>query len=226
MSKIPRQRAAAMRINVGCGLTPISGWKNFDNSFSLKLSRFSLLPDLLAKTKLIKSESYKAIKFFRSNPGIVEYADATKGLPFEDGTVEVLYSSHMLEHLDQSEALLFLKEAERVLQPGGIIRLSVPDLRRHVEDYLVSGDADMFIASTELCIPKPRGFIGKIKYLFVGARNHQWMYDKSSLCRLLSLNRFKRPEVMPPGTTKIMGPPFPDLRERENESIYVEAKRF
>ena len=41
------------------------------------------------------------------------------------GSADVLYSSHMIEHLNQTEMRLFLKEARRCLVSGGIIRLVV-----------------------------------------------------------------------------------------------------
>jgi predicted SAM-dependent methyltransferase len=174
----------SIRINIGCGLTPTNGWRNFDNSWSFFLARIPLLPKLLYKFKLLEASQYKAIlqcTQFRQ----VEYGDATKGLPLSTGSVEALYSSHMLEHLDQIEAAAFLKEAKRVLRSGGIIRLAVPDIRQQVQQYIESGDADTFIASTGLCEPHPRAFMQRLKMLFVGPRRHQWMYDGNSLCKLL-----------------------------------------
>lgn len=41
------QRNRMVRINIGCGQTPTNGWENFDNSFSLRLSKIPLLPDIL-----------------------------------------------------------------------------------------------------------------------------------------------------------------------------------
>jgi len=59
----------------------------------------------------------------------VEYCDAARRLPLPNAAADVLYSSHMLEHLDRDEASTFLKEARRILRCGGIIRIAVPDLR-------------------------------------------------------------------------------------------------
>jgi hypothetical protein len=63
----------------------------------------------------------------------------------------------MLEHLDRHEARLFLAEAMRVLRPGGVLRLAVPDIRQLVQNYMTTGDADEFVASTLMCVPLPRG---------------------------------------------------------------------
>ena len=48
---------------------------------------------------------------------------------FEDGTVDEFYASHVLEHLGyMGELQQTLREAHRALKPGGIFRISVPDL--------------------------------------------------------------------------------------------------
>lgn len=62
--------------------------------------------------------------------------DVTNPLPFEDSSYDACYSSHVLEHLSRDEALLLLTEIHRVLKPGGIIRLVVPDLEGIVRTYL------------------------------------------------------------------------------------------
>jgi len=46
---------------------------------------------------------------------------------FGDDTVDEIYASHVLEYFSRSEATDVLKEWNRVLKPGGILRLSVPD---------------------------------------------------------------------------------------------------
>lgn len=62
--------------------------------------------------------------------------DAAEPLPFEDGGFDACYSSHLLEHLPGEEALRLLVEIRRVLKPGGIVRLAVPDLEAVVRAYL------------------------------------------------------------------------------------------
>lgn len=62
--------------------------------------------------------------------------DALLGLPFADAEVDVCYSSHFLEHLSRAQARSLVEEAGRVLKPGGIIRLAVPDLEAMTKEYL------------------------------------------------------------------------------------------
>ena len=62
--------------------------------------------------------------------------DLRKGIPFPDQSFSVVYHSHLLEHLPKNEAKGFLQECFRVLVPGGIIRVAVPDLEQIVRAYL------------------------------------------------------------------------------------------
>ena len=211
-----------MRINVGCGQSPTSGWRNFDNSISLRLSKIPYLVTILRKCKVLAQTQLQFAQFCRINN--IEYGDPIKKLPLADSSVEVFYSSHMIEHLDRIDAEKFLKEARRVLCSGGIIRLAVPDLKKLVEEYEKSGDADCFLSSALLCQPKPRTIFQKIAMVLSGPRNHQWMYDAQSLCRILKEHGFENVEVQPPGQTTIENPRPLNLREREAESLYLEAR--
>ena len=55
--------------------------------------------------------------------------DCTDLSCFEDGTVDEFYASHVLEHLGyMGELQQTLREVNRALKPGGVFRISVPDL--------------------------------------------------------------------------------------------------
>lgn len=56
------------------------------------------------------------------------YLDATKRLPFANSTFAFVYSEHMIEHIGYRSACEFLQECHRALRPGGVLRLSTPDL--------------------------------------------------------------------------------------------------
>ena len=213
----------ALRVNVGCGEDAVPGWRNFDNSFSVRVAQVPLLPNVLRKMGLMDNAQY-AFSQTAHRLGL-EYADATRGLRLESGSVDVLYSSHMMEHLDKTEASDFLREAMRVLQPGGIIRIAVPDLARQARQYSESGDAEAFLAGTILSVPRPRTLLERLHVFLVGTRHHQWMYDGLSLSRLLQEQGFVNAEVLPAGRTKIQDPAPLDLHERSSESVYVEAEK-
>lgn len=63
------------------------------------------------------------------------------GLPYPDDTFEMAYSSHVLEHLTPNQAKTLLREVYRVIKPGGLIRLAVPDVEGIVRAYLKEVDA-------------------------------------------------------------------------------------
>ncbi|MEI6899105.1 MAG: methyltransferase domain-containing protein [Bacteroidota bacterium] len=212
-----------IRVNVGCGRTPVPGWRNFDNSYSIRLSRYPMLSGMLLKAGLIVPAQYDFLTFVRDRE--IEYGDILKGLPLADGTAEVLYSSHVLEHLDRAEVESYLKEAKRILCSGGIIRLAVPDLSMVVSKYNKTGDADAFIDELYLSQPRPRGFAQKLRAVIVGARHHMWAYDGASLSKLLLSKGFSNPVVLKPGETTIPDPVGLNLSERGDVSLYVEAKR-
>lgn len=218
-----RQKLMEIRINVGCGQTPTIGWKNFDNSFSVLLSRIPFLPAVLLKLRLIDILQYKYVKFAEKNQ--IFYGDVTKRLPFRNNTVNVVYSSHMLEHLDPLEADVFLQEALRVLCKGGLIRLALPDLQKQILNYNETGAADRFIAGLNICRPRPRSLSQRLRMLFVGTRQHQWMYDGKSASALLRKNGFVNPIILAPGKTKVKDPGRLDLFERITESFYIEAEK-
>jgi predicted SAM-dependent methyltransferase len=65
-------------------------------------------------------------------------ADVVKGIPFPDRSFDMVYHSHLLEHLSQPAARDFLKECYRVLRPKGILRIAVPDLEVIAHHYLLA----------------------------------------------------------------------------------------
>jgi len=62
--------------------------------------------------------------------------DLSHRLPFADASFAVVYHAAVLEHMRRPDALTFLSECYRVLKPGGIMRVGVPDLERICQLYL------------------------------------------------------------------------------------------
>jgi predicted SAM-dependent methyltransferase len=98
-----------LKVNVGCFTNQFYGWCNID---------------VLALEGYAKNNFFK---FFRK--------DVREGLPFADKTVDLMYSSHFLEHLTYNEGQAFLKECRRVMKIGGTIRLMLPDLSKLIHRY-------------------------------------------------------------------------------------------
>ena len=62
--------------------------------------------------------------------------DLVKGIPFAAESVDAVYHAAVFEHIRRDDAAKFLREIHRVLKPGGIVRVGVPDLEQICRTYL------------------------------------------------------------------------------------------
>lgn len=62
--------------------------------------------------------------------------DLSHGIPLPDASCDVVYHAAVFEHMRRSDAATFLAECYRVLKPGGIVRVGVPDLEKICQLYL------------------------------------------------------------------------------------------
>lgn len=69
------------------------------------------------------------------NPSVA-YLDVRRGLPLDNNTADACFSSHVIEHLTPQAAVTFLCEQQRVLKPGGFLRVVCPDLAEICGSYL------------------------------------------------------------------------------------------
>ncbi len=212
-----------IRVNVGCGQSPTPGWRNYDNSPAIWIGQSRLATGALRMTGLLNAGNLSYIDYCRRND--IRYADAVKRIPFPDGSVSVIYSSHMLEHLDRPEARRFMQECYRALEAGGILRIAVPDLLPLARAYVAGGSADAFLSSCVLELDKPRGLAAGVHNFLFGGREHHWMYDGASLSLLMTDAGFVDTKVLEAGKTTIPDPGELNLRERESESVYVEGRK-
>ena len=67
-----------------------------------------------------------------------------KPLPIEDGTAEVFYCSHVLEHIDTESGQHLLNQIYQKLKPGGVVRLTMPDIDLAYQAY-VKNDKSFFL---------------------------------------------------------------------------------
>lgn len=70
-----------------------------------------------------------------AGPSVIPH-DLNKPLVCEDNSFNVVYHSHVLEHLSKGQGSRLMSECHRVLKPGGIIRVVVPDLEQMARWYL------------------------------------------------------------------------------------------
>lgn len=64
------------------------------------------------------------------------FLDATRRFPIRDNSVSYIFGEHFIEHVPRREALAFLNESFRVLRPGGVLRISTPDVEALARAYL------------------------------------------------------------------------------------------
>lgn len=79
--------------------------------------------------------SWTNVDFTATAPGVVA-CNLVEGVPFSDNSFDAVYHSHVLEHFSRAEGERFIRECFRVLAPGGVIRVVVPDLEQIVRSYL------------------------------------------------------------------------------------------
>src|SRR5438094_8308780 len=219
-----RAQPHALRINVGCGAKPMPGWLNFDNSLTVRLARVPGLLRLLFHFGLASRATLEFGRMIIANN--IVWADAARRIPVPDAAAEVVYSSHMLTYLDRADARRFLAEVRRVLASGGTLRIAVADLSLYARRYVnEKGDADVFLAGLLLADEKPRGTLAALRRRIVGYRFNRWMYDPASLSRLLAECGFRDIVELSSGATRIAEPGGLNLRERIEDSFYMEARR-
>lgn len=63
------------------------------------------------------------------------YLDASKKLPFPDNCIDYIFTEQFFEHLSYRDGQFFLREAYRVLKPGGVIRQATPSLNGIIDIY-------------------------------------------------------------------------------------------
>ncbi len=119
------------RLHLGCGPFTPQGWINLDGSWNAWFAKHSFLRWLVGAFRLAPASAVGRTW----DKGIV-FHDVRNALPFETNSLSALYSSHMLEHWYLEETRRLLTECYRVLEPSGVLRMVVPDLRAIVVEYL------------------------------------------------------------------------------------------
>lgn len=64
-------------------------------------------------------------------------ADLRKGIPLPDGSVNMIFSEHVIEHFDKQAGYFLLEECYRVLSPSGKMRIGWPGLNKIINSYLL-----------------------------------------------------------------------------------------
>ncbi len=137
-------------------------------------------------------------------PG-AHFWDGSLGIPSAANTISLIYSEHFIEHLNLQDGGNLLRECVRVLCPGGIMRISTPDI--HVLMQAYEGNAldywlDLGWRPGTRCDLVNEG---------MRAWGHQYLFDRARLTDLLLQAGFAGVAAVPWGQSAVA-----DLRGRES----------
>jgi predicted SAM-dependent methyltransferase len=217
-----------IKLNLGCGSVRPGGWVNTDSSWNAHLQRLPVVGTAVRKV-------FRTVEYNNNN---LVYMNLNKRWKYSDNSVDIVYASHLFEHLTLASADLFLKEAYRTLKPGGIIRLVVPDLykicKRYIQEY-ESGTAENTTEFIMWAINMHRegqygAKIGAGKKMVLEVQGyphqHKFMYDEKSLGKKLKEYGFTNILSLEYGVSHYI----PEIKDVEGTkesylSVYLEAKK-
>jgi SAM-dependent methyltransferase len=196
------------RLHLGAFDCGIDGWVNTDVTPHLFVARVPFLAHAMRASGLLNAE-----RFDQHRRGIfrrLRYMDLTKPLPLPAGSCEAVFSAHVFEHLFLEEIEPLVRELHRILVPGGICRVVVPDLEKIVALFNVE---------------RPEPFLREM--FEIGARKavknaHHCGFTKASLTRIFLESGFSRTEIC-----DFQQGRCPDLDKLDNRpsSIFFEAEK-
>ena len=164
-----------MYVQYGCGWTAPLTWENFDASPTLVFERIPVVGRLYSRNR-------------QRFPENVRYGNIVRGLPIASNSCSGIYCSHVLEHLAAEDVDIALENTSHYLQPRGLFRLVVPDLRRIAAAYLAdssSSAAYRFMKQASLGQERRAHGIVAFAKQWLGHSAHLWMWDEAAMTEKL-----------------------------------------
>jgi predicted SAM-dependent methyltransferase len=206
----PKSESGVIKVNLGCGLAVAHGWINVDASLN---ALFASWPRVVHKVlyRLSGANRYYSLDQYCDllEKNVFVHHDLSHSLPLQDSTADFIYSSHFLEHLFKPDAERLLKESHRVLKPGGIVRVCVPDLAYAVSLYSQGKKEQML--ENYFFVEDKESFLAR----------HKYMYDFELLKNLLEKIGFS--QVVRCEYQQGRTPDLDKLDNRPEETLFVEA---
>jgi predicted SAM-dependent methyltransferase len=140
--------------------------------------------------------------------------DLRHGIPLPDRSTKAIFHEHMLEHLSLRDGFMLARECLRVLAPGGVLRIGVPDAGLCIDSY--AGKADPDWASS-----RPTGMLA-VQALFY-EHGHRSMWDGQTLTQALLAAGFADARRTEAGESWIA--PCPDSEDRREGTLYAEGRK-
>ena len=201
-----------MRLNLGCGAQLPGGWVNVDYALGARIARIPLFRAVNQRLRLFNMDW---------SDGIVLH-NLTHRFPWADSSVDAVYSSHTLEHMSREQGRDFLRQCCRVLKPGGVIRIVVPDLSSVVQRYLDGNlHAEDFVEALGVLYIDSGGRWKNRLAPFI-QYPHKCMYDTPALVRCMSAAGFDA-RGRAPFDSAIEGIADIEMESRTREAVIVEG---
>ena len=160
--------------------------------------------------------------------------DCAKPFPLPDASVPLVHSEHMIEHLPLAGGIAWLKEMRRLLAPGGVLRITTPDLERYVSGYLDPEQAFYREHQQHLRDMRLEGYLGvgsiperrtwMINQIF-RYYGHLWIYDLDELIHAATEACFPPDALQQQAFGQSLAPVLAalDRPERRDETLYVDV---
>jgi predicted SAM-dependent methyltransferase len=170
-----------LKLNLGCGNQVVPGWVNVDYALGARLATAPVLGAAVRKLG----------PFRMSWDPRIHIHDLTKPLPWPAGTVDAVYSSHTVEHMTRDDGRRLVAEAFRVLKPGGVLRVVVPDLEVMVRNYTAGAlPAERFVEELGVMYGTDKRGLRRLLAPLVEFP-HRCMYDHEAMLRVFRENGFE-----------------------------------
>lgn len=138
-----------------------------------------------------------------------------RGLPFPDGSVDAVYSEHLFEHLPLEAARRLMAASVRVLRPGGVVRVAVPDAGLLLRSYAGTDDEGWALSQ-----PTRMQAVMSLFY----EHGHRTMYDAELLVAIVASAGAGDVRAMAFRESRL-GAAVPDSEHRRDGTLYVEGVR-
>jgi len=146
--------------------------------------------------------------------------DIRQGIPLDSNSMDYVVSIHALQEIPLDELVSVLSELRRVLKPGGVLRLCLPDLLKGIDAYR-RGDRDYFQVPDSDA--KSLGSKLVMQVLWYGYS--RTVFTKEFIEERLLDSGFSRVRHCEYGKTDSEYPDIVELDNREAESLFVEATK-
>ena len=154
----------------------------------------------------------------REGRGIDLSCDIRQGLPLDSGSIDYVVSIHALQEVPYDVIVPTLTDLKRVLKPGGVLRLALPDLLKGIRAY-ERGDRDYFLIPDEDA--RSLGAKLVLQLLWYGYSRTLFTFD--FIRELLEKAGYEQVTECRYRQTNSAHAEIIDLDNREPETLFVEA---